>query len=444
MRTQHSNLCAQLSSLKYLLPVFLLLIPYMTPLLFSQTSTSNLKGSIKSTFVDSQNQLWLIQYPGLTHFSPIGEIHFTQRDGLASDSVTSICEDNSGKIWIGTTNGISTYDGISFKTLSYKDGLINKRINHIYKAANGLIWVATDNGPHYFDDGRFFLFDALKNITVYEINENESEMIFVTEKGIQKTTKQDSISTSDLTTWLLVFLIVFILVFLLVFSIHKIRSNAALKVRYTLIEQQALLGQMNPHFIFNALNSIQKYILNNNTEPAHEYLSKFGNLMRAVLENSRRTLIPISEEIKTLDLYLQIESLRFENGFDYKINVTSDELLSYEIPTMMLQPFVENAIWHGLMNKQNHGNILISFNIIDDNYLECIIQDNGIGREQARLLSSPERNERKSRATEIVQQRIELINMNKKRKIELQINDLKENNTVSGTRVFLKIPRRFM
>jgi LytS/YehU family sensor histidine kinase len=232
--------------------------------------------------------------------------------------------------------------------------------------------------------------------------------------------------------------------FILFFIAYKIKTVAELKVRQTQIEQQALLAQMNPHFVFNALNSIQKFILNSEKQAAQDYLSRFSNLMRAILENSRRSSLTVNEEIKTLELYLHIESLRFENGFDYEIHVDENAIYSFEIPTMLLQPFVENAIWHGLMNKQKHGQIKINFRKLNDTFIECSVQDNGVGREEARRLSSTERSDRKSRATQIVQERIELFNRNKKYKIELHFTDLMENDLATGTLVTLKIPVRFM
>jgi streptogramin lyase len=205
-------------------------------------------------------------------------------------------------------------------------------------------------------------------------------------------------------------------------------------------EKKSLLSQMNPHFIFNSLNSIQHFIIQHDEFQANNYLTNFSGLIRRILDNSKKNVIPLNEEITTLSLYLGMEKLRFENEFEYQI--IKDPRIDYTetlIPPMLLQPFVENAIWHGLLPLKAKGTLKISFTQHGD-FFQCTIEDNGIGREKAQLLKS-KRMAHISTGILNVQERIELLNKTNKKKIHLLITDLKEpNGTASGTLVELFLP----
>ena len=145
---------------------------------------------------------------------------------------------------------------------------------------------------------------------------------------------------------------------------------------------QALRAQMNPHFIFNCLSSINRFILKNESKTASDYLTRFSRLIRMVLINSQKSMIPLEDELQMLRLYLDMERLRFKNSFDYSIIFTNAiETGAIFIPPLLLQPFCENAIWHGLMHKEGQGILNIEFSM-KDNILNCIIADNGIGQEK--------------------------------------------------------------
>src|SRR6476619_5515336 len=153
------------------------------------------------------------------------------------------------------------------------------------------------------------------------------------------------------------------------------------------MEMQALRAQMNPHFIFNSLNSINRFILQNNKAEATEYLTKFSKLIRMILNCSANATVSLAEDLEALQLYLELECLRFDNEFIYKI--TCDPELDTDfirVPPMLLQPFVENAIWHGLMNKEGEGHLWININQ-EDSALICTITDDGIGRKKAAELT---------------------------------------------------------
>ena len=146
----------------------------------------------------------------------------------------------------------------------------------------------------------------------------------------------------------------------------------------------ALRSQMNPHFIFNSLNSIQQFILKGEVDNANKYLSQFSKLIRLVLQYSEYNFISLEEEINMLKLYLSLEKTRFGNSFEYSIQVEDDlDADEIKIPNLMVQPFVENAIWHGLMHKEGDRKIDIRFHLKHEKSVVCEVTDNGIGREKA-------------------------------------------------------------
>lgn len=203
------------------------------------------------------------------------------------------------------------------------------------------------------------------------------------------------------------------------------------------LELASLRSQMNPHFIFNSLNSVQKYIWENKEEDAAEYLAKFAKLMRAILENSRKDLVTVKEEIDILKIYIELEHRRSNGQFDYIIR--TDETLNKEvtmIPPMLMQPFIENAIWHGLNKKQVKGNLAIMVEKQADKLI-CIIDDDGVGR-QAK--TPVQEDEKKSLGIEITQQRIARLMKTTKQDASIFITDKKENGRPAGTTVTITLP----
>jgi tetratricopeptide (TPR) repeat protein len=202
------------------------------------------------------------------------------------------------------------------------------------------------------------------------------------------------------------------------------------------LEQTALLAQMNPHFIFNALNSIQYYILSKETEYAYDYLAKFSKLIRQVLINSEQNTIALNKEIETLQLYIELEQRRLKNRFDFEINYADDfPAHDITIPTMLIQPFVENAIWHGIMNmpEEKKGKLTLNFNL-NGKQLKISVEDNGIGRKEAALRKV--NNDYKSVGVMFTQKRLELLKAVSKQQSEIVITDLTDaNGNATGTKV---------
>jgi tetratricopeptide (TPR) repeat protein len=205
--------------------------------------------------------------------------------------------------------------------------------------------------------------------------------------------------------------------------------------------QANLRQQMNPHFIFNTLNSIQYYMYQHDKLATNNYLTKFSSLMRKVLDNSQNTSIPISDELSALNLYLELESIRFKDKFEYKITL-DDEIdpLMHKIPTMLIQPYVENSISHGLVPKEGKGFVNIDLKLKED-YILCTIEDNGIGREAAKERNQKREGNHNSLGTLITKSRLDLVNDMYGTSLQTIYTDLKdENGEPSGTRVEIHIP----
>ncbi len=249
----------------------------------------------------------------------------------------------------------------------------------------------------------------------------------------------------------LVLAVLAITVLILLWSRHKNKINTAKLFKESLqrdfdkklaiLELQTLRAQMNPHFLFNSLNSINSFIIKNEQELASEYLSKFSKLIRCVLNNSKLPKVMLSNELEALQLYVEMESLRFSNKFEYTINVAPEIDEDYtEIPPLIIQPYVENSIWHGLMNKKDGiGKLVIEIKK-ENNLLICTIEDNGIGREAAKHFKSKGAEKIKSYGMDITEERLSFINNDADNHSNLIIVDLKdESGKGIGTRVQLKI-----
>ena len=204
----------------------------------------------------------------------------------------------------------------------------------------------------------------------------------------------------------------------------------------------ALKAQMNPHFIFNVLNSIQEIVLLNDKRQANSYLGKFADLMRITLDQSSKIAITLDDEIRSLKLYLELEALRFEENFEYDIKVV-DMLYTFNIliPAMLIQRYVENAIKHGLMHSLGEKKLELSFSLFNDNTLLCVITDNGIGRRRSSEINRMREKKHTSFATGATQRRLELLNQGREQTITVSFVDLVDaNGQDSGTKVLLYIP----
>jgi sensor histidine kinase YesM len=227
-------------------------------------------------------------------------------------------------------------------------------------------------------------------------------------------------------------------------QMESAKKQAELHQRAVELEMQALRAQMNPHFIFNCLSSINRFIFKNDNKTASDYLTRFSRLIRMVLMHSSKKLITLEDELEMLRLYLDLERLRFKDAFDYSITTTNivDAGVIF-IPPLLLQPFCENAVWHGLMHKESKGHLKIIISEViseHEKVLHCVIEDDGVGRKKAAEMKSKSAESEKSLGLKITTERLALLNQENNFSTFYKIEDiLNENNGVTGTRVQLKI-----
>jgi sensor histidine kinase YesM len=297
----------------------------------------------------------------------------------------------------------------------------------VYTSSQSVMYNALPPGEHTF------VVYAMNDAGVW--NKNPAQITFIIETPIWKA------------SWfylLIILLAILVLLFFIIFYQRKLKKEKEdkeeTKKRIMQSELQALRAQMNPHFTFNTLSSIQNFINSKNSEEAVSYLSKFAKLMRSIMDNSKKPQILLKDELSALELYMQLEQLRLENKFEYKIIIENAVDINYEeIPPMLLQPYVENAIWHGITHKEGKGNIAINITK-HGNILQCTINDNGIGRAASEKINN-RKSKHKSHGMSITKERLEILNAMHKSPLSVEITDiLNEKKEVAGTSVKIFIP----
>jgi sensor histidine kinase YesM len=229
------------------------------------------------------------------------------------------------------------------------------------------------------------------------------------------------------------------------FTYHYVKSvrkkdQAKLEMQQKMFELEAfaLRAQMNPHFIFNCLNSIKSLIQDHEEEKAVTYLTTFSKLIRTLFNNADKKEISLYDEIETCKLYLQLETMRFDAKFSHSVNVNENiDLKSIKVPALIIQPFIENAIWHGIVPKETAGRVEVNVKQINDS-VEVIIDDNGIGREASGQNKSASGLAHQSKGVNLTQSRLDLENRLNETNARLEMIDKKDNNGQSaGTRIIL-------
>lgn len=281
----------------------------------------------------------------------------------------------------------------------------------------------------------------------------EFEAKYNSEKQISKIKfleKEKEISSLDLNRqklqikFLIVLAILLILLGLLLFNRYQLRQKNYRnhkELQTQAIEQRLLRAQMNPHFIFNSLNAIQSFISENNAETAGRFLGKFADLIRYNLESTRNAFVPLEQEINALHNNLELEKIRFNHSFDFKIIV--DEAIdpvNFTIPPLLIQPFLENAIIHGLASKAADGLLVVEF-VKKDKTIDALITDNGIGREKSAQIKNEKRKGKKSLGIQLIKERLDLLNRQGNTNSSFEIVDLHDDkHQPLGTKVILNIP----
>lgn len=229
---------------------------------------------------------------------------------------------------------------------------------------------------------------------------------------------------------------------LVIHNRRQVKKSLTLQKEVAEYEQKALHLQMNPHFVFNCLSSISSFIVQNGTDSALKYLSKFSKLMRLTLEYSKGSLIPIDKEIESLQNYLELEQLRFHNKFDFTIASSERVEFNMGLPPLLIQPFVENAILHGVVPKENKGHIAVNFDV-QNRQLICTIEDDGIGISESKLLKENSMTAHKSMALEITRKRLEIMESATLKTAEIDISEIRDNGK-TGTKVTLRLPIQYI
>ncbi len=229
----------------------------------------------------------------------------------------------------------------------------------------------------------------------------------------------------------------------LIYNRNQLKRNLTLQKELAEYEQKALHLQMNPHFVFNCLGSISSFIVQNSTDSAIKYLSKFSKLMRLTLEYSKESLIPIDKEIESLQNYLELEQLRFNNKFNFRIKKDKDIEDDVALPPLLIQPFIENAIIHGVIPKKNNGTITIAFSLANESLI-CEILDDGIGINQSKQNKENLVLAHKSMALGIIEKRLEMISASTTKEATIAIEELTDKDQITGTKVVLQLPLQYI
>lgn len=231
------------------------------------------------------------------------------------------------------------------------------------------------------------------------------------------------------------------LILLLIAGYFMLKNMKQQKLNNNLLALKSLRSQMNPHFIFNALNSVNSFIASNDERTANKYLSDFSLLMRAVLENSEEDFIPLAKEIELLELYTNLEHFRFQDKFDYSINIDDNVIVEeFQIPPMLLQPYIENAVWHGLRYKAERGKLNININQFGEDELKISIIDDGIGRAKSKALKTENQKRHNSKGLGNIKKRVAILNEMYKDKVDVFIEDYLDEED-SGTKVVVTLKK---
>lgn len=364
---------------------------------------------------------------GITLINPESamESELTERNEISYLTVNGeirFLENNSFKL-NKNENNLSVY----FSDLSYLD---NFKVNHRYKIKPNEEWI--DLGHH-----SELSFNNL-NPGTYDITIETYDHLGNTQQKQLKLhfTAHPPFTKSTLFYVLIGLLFTSLVLFVNWYLLKRKQKEDEFLKRIKEAEMEALRSQMNPHFMFNTLNSINSFIIQNKTKDASKYLTSFSKLMRNILDNSKHKFISLEKEIQTLKLYIELESARLEHFFDYKITVAQNVQPDHiQIPPLVMQPFVENAIWHGLRNKKEDGLISIHISLFNDDTVVINIEDNGIGREKSTELKT-NRTSHKSYGIDITKDRLKMVNPENK----IEVIDLYDNqNNPLGTKVVVTL-----
>ncbi|MVM34277.1 hypothetical protein GO755_29875 [Spirosoma sp. HMF4905] len=430
---------------------------------------------------DKDENLWLSTNQGICRFNPKTKTYrnYDESDGLQANEFFDACATGvNGQLVFGGPNGFNIFDPSKIHDnplippvritrvqiqndaeqlptetleLPYQENDLSfdfVALNFIMPEKNQYAYQLTsvDKGWVYCGNRRFVSYTNLESGEyVFRVKASNNDGVW-NEKGTQL---RIIIQSPFWQTWwfrgLLLVLISGIIYMGLQYRIRQVKRQESQKTAFNkqlaAMEMQALRAQMNPHFIFNSLNSINRFIMKNESEKASDYLAKFSKLIRLILHHSSMPVVTLESELESLQLYLTLESLRFDDQFTFSIHVGEEVEPAYtELPPMIIQPYVENAIWHGLMHKEGGGRITIDWQV-EKGALICTIEDNGIGRKKSAELKSKSATRTKSLGMQITSNRLKLSQLLDGRQPTVHIQDLVDpDGEPAGTSVTVRIP----
>jgi hypothetical protein len=421
----------------------------------------------------SNNGLWIITDEGLNYYDAVTKqlINYLDRLGLSDTRINDFIVGNQ-KILLATSEGIIHFNKSILDNKNKPVFEIKARIN-----SNDLITIEKDTILPYDNRQIEFEFQTIyfKSLGNFDY---EYKLEPLHDEWQTQTSKQEKLNFLSLqpatynlkariktgstysevesfsfkvdkpfwAKWWFQLAIIWtlLLLLLLVYKWAAIRTKRKQNTKEKLAISQltALRLQMNPHFMFNVLNAVQGLIYSNQKSKATEYLGTFSSLMRKTLDMSDKKEVTIADEVETIEIYVSLEKARFEDeDFEFDIILPKEDLTGFAIPSLIIQPFVENAIKHGLMHKQGKKRLLIKVSKTNKQYWEFLIEDNGVGRKVSEHINSKIKDKHHSFATKAIDNRINLINKLIDKPISIDIIDLTSNQMViTGTRVHIHIP----
>ncbi|TLF46316.1 tetratricopeptide repeat protein [Maribacter aurantiacus] len=310
------------------------------------------------------------------------------------------------------------------------------------------LWMKKDDfkkAMNYYKESKKYEEQVTNNLNVRYVNDMivryEAEKQNDQLKSLEEEVKNQAITLRKNRTMLLITFIGLALAAGILYILYRQYQLSSEKKLLTL-EQTMLRSQMNPHFLFNSLNSIKLYIINNEKKNAVHYLNKFSKLVRKILEASSQREISLAEELETVELYMNIENIRFSNEIIFKVNIADDiDVHNVKIPSLILQPFLENALWHGLSSKEGEKNIQLDVMKGREGFIRIAITDDGVGRDAAEKIKERKVLKRKSVGIDITKERLANFSKDYQNSFQVEIIDIYDTeNNPSGTKILLHIP----
>jgi len=439
--------------------------------------------TLYSIIKDTHGNLWISTNKGLSQFNPKTKSfrNFSEAEGLNIEEFNSdaFFESDDGELFFGGVGGLVGFypDSIYKLVNKYANGNliisdfmvsgIERRFNKaIYDMDTLMLEKGENNFQFTFACIDFQNADKLKyRFRMEEVNNSWIETNYRNRNAnysnlvpgtyhfeVQCTNAGGEWTTSKIiviqipfyyyqTRWFRIFMagIMFALIFLIAsLIVRQIRLKE--KQKHDELKLESLRGQMNPHFIFNALNSINYFISKNDKISANSYIADFSRLIRSILNNLSHDFIPFEDEIESLRDYLRLEHLRFSDKFNYELKIEPGNKTMLSVFPGLVQPFIENAIWHGVRGLEDRiGFIKVSFKFINSDMIRCIVEDDGIGRKQAEIFKNVLPG-KKSRGIGIVTERLKIISEIRNITYKVTIEDLNPDDKETGTRVIIEIP----